>query len=266
MQLVAASGQRVLEEKTARIRMTMSAPMPAAAGGGLMTGTGWGAQDFSSKQSYLTLETDGPWGVTTMKTIMDFPFMYMNMADMMRAMAGGSLPPQVKPWIRANLKTAADDIGIDLESMMQFSQSDAGSYALYTKGVVNVEKLGVEQVRNKPATHYSATLDFEKLLDEDVPDDVRSSVESMLELMGTSEVPTEVWLDSSNRMVRQKMEIPTPVGLAGENVTNTIDMTYFAFGSKVDIDLPPRNKVMDLEELMELTQGNAGKGSDSAAS
>ena len=263
-EVVAASGQRLLDERTARVDTTMSVTMPDSAGGGSMAGTGHGAFDYAAQTGYFTMEVTfsgmPSLGDMTTKTILDFPEVYMNMSDMLRQFGGDV--PQLKPWIRINFNTVGEEIGIDMGALMRFAQSDASSYALYTKGVEDVERVGREQVRGKPATHYRATLDFEKLQEEDIPEGVRSSLEAAVELMGVSEIPFEVWLDQSNRMVRQRMEMPMPMGATGEPVPTTIDMTYYGFGKKVEIDLPPERKVMDFEELLELGSQPGAYGSE----
>ncbi|MDQ4095365.1 MAG: hypothetical protein M3174_04065 [Actinomycetota bacterium] len=267
VELVAGSGELLLEEKSARVAMKMSTQMPEAAGGGAMTGTGSGAYDYEAKTGYLTVtmtqEALPQLGEMTMKTIMDLPFMYMNMTDMLRQY-GGELPPQMKPWIRVNINEIGEQVGIDLGALMRFGQSDASSQALYTQGVVEVEEVGEEEVRGKPATHYSSMVDFDKLLETDLPEDVRSSLETVVRMMGTSRIPMDVWLDSSGRMVRQRLEMPMPLGPSGETLTNIVDTTYFDFGTDVEVDLPPERKVMDFEELLELAP-DSGSGSQELA-
>ena len=264
-ELVAASGDYLLEEESARVTATMSTEMPASAGGGLMAGRGRGAFDYSSKRGYFdvsfTMSSFPQAGTVTMKSITDFPYVYMNMTDMLRAF-GMPRPSGMKPWIRANFLTIGEQLGIDMGALMQFGQSDMSSYALYTQGVVDVEEMGEQIVRGESATHYEATLDFEKLMEQDIPEDVASSLEVLIDLMGTSRIPFEVWLDNQDRMVRQRMEMPMPVGTTGESVRTTIDMTYYGFGSKVDIDLPSKDKTMSFEELLELAPGATGETSD----
>ena len=260
--LVAASGDYLLEEESARVTATMATEMPELAGGGVMEGEGRGAFDYSSKRGYFNVSMRIPqFGTMTMKSITDFPHLYMNMTDMLEAF-GIPRPPEMKPWIRANFLTIGEQIGVDMGALMQFGQSDMSSYALYTKGVVDVEELSEELVRGESATHYEATLDFEKLMEEDIPEDVSSSFEVLVDLMGTSRIPFEVWLDDQDRMVRQRMEIPMPAGATGETVQTTMDMTYYGFGSKVDVDLPPKSQTMGFEELLELTPGAGGETSD----
>ena len=265
--IVAASGQHLLDEGSARVGMRMSTEMPDAAGGGLMTGTGTGAFDYETNRGYLNLElsmSEAPQlGSMTIKTIVDFPEVYMNMTDMLRML--GAAPSGLKPWIRIDFAKMSESLGIDLGAMARFGQSDAGQYAFYTKGVVDAEKEGTEEVRGQPATHYSATVDLEKLQEQDIPEGVRSSLEATVELTGTSEIPFEVWLDEQDRMVRQRMEIPVMMGATGEATPMTMDMTYYGFGRPVDIELPPPNKVMDFQELLQLSPGsgsteNSGEG------
>ena len=256
-EVVAASGTHLLEEGSARVSMTMSATMPAAAGGGLMAGKGTGAYDYESNSGYFdmsfSMSSAPALGSMTMKTIIDFPNLYMNMTDMLRTLGGDV--PGLKPWVHMNFNTIGEQVGIDLGALTQFGQSDAGQYALYTKGVTEVEKEGTETVRGDPATRYSATLDFEKLMEQDIPNNVRSSLEAAVELTGVTEVPIDVWLDEQDRMVRQRLDVPIPAGISGETTPMTIDMTYYGFGQPVDLDLPPERKTMEFEELLDLASG-----------
>lgn len=254
VRLVAASGEKLLEQGGAKVSMKMSAVLPDAAGGGLMAGRGRGAFDFASQAGWMNFKMTMPGPVPmnmTMKSVTDYPFMYLNFGDLFEQLPQS--PPELKPWIRMNFETIGDHMGIDMDALMQLGQNDVNSYAVYTQGVEDVERIGRERVRGRPATHYRATVDFGRLA-EAGPEHLRPTFEALQNLTGVSEVPMDVWIDRG-LVVRQRQDVPTPSGVPGEVTNTTMDITFYDFGAEVDIDLPPERLVMDFEELLQMAPG-----------
>ena len=253
--LVAASGEKFMAQGGVKVSMKMSAMMPDAAGGGLLAGRGRGAFDYAAQEGRLNIKMTSSGAVplnVKMSAITDYPIMYMNFGNLFKQVP--QPPPGLKPWIRFNFETVADQVGIDMDALMQFGQNDLSSYALYTQGVEDVQRVGRETVRGRPATHYRATVDFERLT-EVAPENLRATFEALRRMTGVSEVPMDVWIDDRDLVVRQRLDMPLPSAVPGETMTTTMDMTFYGFGTEVEIDLPPESKVMDFEELLQMSPG-----------
>ena len=250
LQIVAASGDHLLDAGSAHVEMSMD--MTASGQTTHSEGTGSFDYDTGAGQMEMTMESPMfPEPVTT-KMVTDFPFMYMNMQDLFGNLGQQfSLP---EPWIKVNLQTMSEELGMDLGGLMQFTQGDMSSYSLYTKGVEDVQKVGREEVRGAPATRYSAVIDFEKLAAE-VPESLKPTFDQLIEIMGESHVPMEVWIDGQGRLVRQSFAMTMNMPSTGES-TMDMDMTFYGFGRKVTIKYPPKDQVMTFEELLELAPGS----------
>jgi hypothetical protein len=250
VRLVNAAGEKLVTEGSARVEMRMSAVMPEAAGGGLLAGRGRGALNLASQSGWMNFKvtTSGPVPLNmSMKMVTEYPFIYMNFGDFFEQLPQG--PPGMKPWLRMNLETMGDQMGIDMDALTQFGQNDMSSYAFYTQGVEKVEEVGREKVRGVPATRYTTTVDFERL-QEAAPEHLKATFENLTRLMGISELSMDVWLNDRGQLVREQIEMPIPAG--GDTITSTMDMTYFDFGTDVRVDVPPEDKVMDFEELLQM--------------
>src|SRR2546421_2305766 len=161
-----------------------------------------------------------------------------------------------KPWIKIDLATLGKRMGIDIS---QFTQLGSGNptqsldYLRATSG--KIEKVGSDDVRGTPTTHYRARVDLDKypnLVAASRRDAMRKSVKKLIELAGQKTFAVEVWIDARKYVRRMKMTMPTktPQGTA----TTSMTMEFYDFGTPVSVDLPAADQTTDLETLMK----NAG--------
>jgi len=108
----------------------------------------------------------------------------------------------------------------------------------------DVEDLGQEDVHGQPATHYRASIDYAKVLDQlpDANDETRDA----LGKLGT--VPADVWIDGQDRVVKVHMTIDGTAFGAGAG-TAELTMELSDFGVPVDVQAPPEDQTIDFSEL-----------------
>ncbi len=76
----------------------------------------------------------------------------------------------------------------------------------------------------------------------------------MVEGLGTSKFPVEVWLDNQNHIRRYALDmtVPVPENAARENATMRTQMVteHYDFGTSVDVQAPPPDQTMDGSKLL----------------
>ena len=130
------------------------------------------------------------------------------------------------------------------------------------KDVGSVEEVGQEKVRGVATTHYRAVVDFEKMAEQSGPE-AEKAYEDMIEQMGTSEVPTDVWIDEQDRARKFEMDMTTTVPVpadptadpaAGgatteEEIRMLMVQEMYDFGVPVNVSPPPDGKTMSLGQF-----------------
>ena len=211
---------------------------------------GEGAFDYEHRRGETTMEMPPPLA-GEMKMIMDGLVLYMQLPQELRKEL-----PTPKPWLKLDLAKAGNAAGIDLEALVQTDQTDPTQTLNYLRGASNeVEEVGEEDVRGTPTTHYRATVDLRKAIDEAagaVPegerDRVRKAIEGVIEQTGVESMPMDVWIDEDGRARRLAMDYTMTMGGAGK-VRMQMAIDYFDFGVEVDVEPPPAGQTMDISEL-----------------
>ena len=129
----------------------------------------------------------------------------------------------------------------------------------YLRGVSDsVEKVGEEEVRGVRTTRYRAVVDLEKEAAGQGAR-VREAQDEMVEKIGTSKLPVEVWIDGENRVRRYELEtnVLVPENSAFPNASGEDDPVrkrmvaeYYDFGPPVEVQAPPPEKTMDGSKLL----------------
>lgn len=246
---IVLAADKTHEAGSARIFMNMQMEAP----NGRMTTTGEGAVDMATKQGEMTMEMempDAPAGTPdlgTTEAIFEGTTIYMKMPAL-----SAQLPPG-KPWVSFDLQKVGEQLGMDLGALMQAGGSDPSQSLQYLRGASGeVETVGEEEVRGAPATHYKATIVFDKVVSEapeDLQDAIEPTIDILREWLGADQMPIDVWIDDEGRMVRQQQSFDYEAGPAqGTSVSMTMEM--FDFGTEVDVEPPSPSEVTDLGELM----------------
>ena len=111
----------------------------------------------------------------------------------------------------------------------------------------DVEELGTEEIRGVETTGFRAEIDIAQALEE-MPDDVRSTVEGQLgDVSGT--FPVEVWIDGDGLPRRVSMDMSELMGQMVEGGSVAAVMDFFDYGADIEIEEPDASKVKPFEEL-----------------
>jgi hypothetical protein len=154
-------------------------------------------------------------------------------------------------WVKLDPEKLKDDprFGATFSQLADQAESSSPKQGLeYLQGLSgDVQDLGQEDVNGQPATHYRASIDYSKLVDQlpDVTDEMREQFAQL----GT--VPADIWIDGQDRVVKMHM---TMDGASFGGGAGTVDMTMemTEFGVPVDVQAPPDDQVMDFSELTSL--------------
>jgi hypothetical protein len=200
-----------------------------------------GAFDLKNKRGHLNLTTTVPGkGSVQIEELLDGLVLYM------RSDAITSSLPSGKHWIKIDLQALGKQQGIDIGQLQQLGGgTDPTQFLTYLKQAGKVEKVGSEDINGTPTTHYTATIDLDKLADS--AGDAAASVRQLEQLTGKKSLPTEIWIDNKGRARRQKIEYsaeqPVPT-----SVSFTID--YEKFGVPVDVNTPDAGDTADIADLL----------------
>lgn len=252
--LIAASADATTNAGSARMFMHMDMSTPQ----GDFSIDADGAYDFANRKGQMTMQMDLPAAVgsgapTDMEMVFEDLVVYMKYPTLTELVPGG------KPWIRLDMQKMGEQAGMDFGAMMQVGGSDPTQTLDFLRGVSgDVEVVGEEDVRGVPSTHYKATMDFNKVV-ENAPAELRDRLAPTIELiitsLGTSTVPIEVWIDDLGRTVRMKQSFDYK---EGAQAGSTMSMIYemYDFGTDVHIRIPAASETSDFEDLM----GQMGAG------
>jgi hypothetical protein len=167
---------------------------------------------------------------------------YMNMPVLTR------LAHLEKPWVKIDLQAAGKQIGLDMSQFTQLGSGDPSQTLDYLRAASgDVKKVGSDQIRGIGTTHYRATVDLTKYPNLVPPSrraDMRKATKRLIELVGTTTFPAEVWIDTQNRVRRLRMNIPS-----GSAQTARMTIDYFDFGTPAPVQLPPLSQTVDLANL-----------------
>ena len=222
------------------VEVAMSGKLSAA--GQAVPLAGEGTFDLKAKRGHFTMTTSVPGkGEVQVEEIMDDLVIYLR-SD---ALAGAL--PDGKKWLKLDLKEAGKKSGIDLAQLQQLSggSSDPTQFLTYLAQAGDVRKVGSEVVNGTPTTHYHAVIDFDKLAGS--AGSAADSVRQVQKFTGAKTLPTDIWIDSRQRVRRQTVEItaqqPVPVSFS-----LTID--YKRFGVPVDAHAPAADQTVDYADVI----------------
>jgi hypothetical protein len=234
-------------EEAGSSRVSMSATTTGVPGGPF-TFTAEG--EFDRERGRMTMdmselgEATGGAFAGELEMILDDLVMYMKFPEAITEQLPGG-----KSWVRIDLREAGKEFGIDLEELMQVQQSDPSQSLQYLRGASDdFEEVGEEEVRGVETTHYRGTIDLHKAV-EQLPENARESFERAIDLIGTDELPLDVWIDGDGMARRMKYEQPLP-SAGGEEGAMELTMEFFDFGVDVDVEPPPSDEVIDIKELI----------------
>ena len=213
---------------------------------------GQGVMDFSGAASSMTMNIFGM-GRFEMRQVGEM--VYMRTPEGFAAQMPGT-----RPWIEVDMETIRGrQSGADLGQMEMGIAQDPTGELEYLRGVSDsVERVGIEKVRGTRTTHYRAEIDLKKAAAKEGAD-ARETYDEMIEKLGASRIPVQVWLDEQSRIRRYVLDMtaPMPENTASPNASREdakmrmhMVAEYYDFGTPVNVQAPPPDQTMDGSKLL----------------
>jgi hypothetical protein len=242
------------QAQTARIAVTITTKVQ----GMTVSFTESGLFDFARSRGTITMQN--PIGMTE---VFVPPTTYIKIPAAARAGGGGGLP-KGKTWVALPDESAAADSM--LGPLDGGSGDPADLLASLTAASSSVTKLAPSIIiRGVPVTGFALKIDPAKA-GAKIPGADRAAVEAFLKSFDAAAIPVDVWVDSQNRVRREKLSLAMPSGSsapAGTKLTVTTDL--YDFGVPVRVSAPPASQVAT--EGSQFAVGSGGiSGSESGSS
>lgn len=221
-----------------------------------------GELDTVAKRGHLIFDaglTGGQGG--QIEQIIDGDVVYMKMPALTQQLGSKA------EWLRIDYTALGKELGADISSLQQQGGNDPRQLLAQLKAVSgDVEKLGTEKVRGVETTHYKTKVDLRKTPDSLPPNQreaARKGIEALIELIGSSSYPMEIWVDDDKLVRRSRIEYSFDVPSQDEKAQFEMTMELFDFGTQVNVTPPPDDKVADIGELARKIQEAQAKAGGS---
>ncbi len=160
--------------------------------------------------------------------------------------------PDDKRWMKIDLAAATERTGFDLGQLTQVGGNDPTQSLRYLRAVSGeVERVGTERVRGVETTHYKATIDLRRypnLIPPAQRRSARAATEQLIRVSGSSEFPTEVWIDRKN-LVRRQSFTSSMRAPAGDRLEMTQIIELYDFGRSVRVEVPAEDESYDVTKM-----------------
>jgi hypothetical protein len=247
-----ASVEATTATKSAHISLSVTSSGPLA-----VNVKAEGDEDFTTGDAQMSMTFDGVLGSFLsgdFETRTVGGVMYMKLPDSIGRLLGGAGGGK---WIKvdgASLGGGASGAAL--------GQSDPTQALAYLeKASDDVKNLGAETVNGVSTTHYHATIDLGKSVDNaKVPPALREKVKQLWHRGGEAAptIPADAWIDGEGRLVRMTTTVDTAAmvggasgasGIGGALPTVTTTLNLSNFGEPVHVEAPPADQVIDLKGL-----------------
>jgi hypothetical protein len=203
---------------------------------------GSGASSADGTRARVNMEIPG---VGEFKVLVVDDVMYMSTEGWP---AGEAQLPEGKQWISFDFNDLGGQLGLNLDQLRDQARNSTPTQGLqYLEGLSgDVENLGDDSVNGEHATHYRASIDYSKVVDE-LPG-LSAQLKERMGQLGT--VPADVWIDDHDRVVKMRYSIDAAaLGLPG---TGTVEMTMeiTSFDGPVDVEAPPADEVVSFSDVL----------------
>jgi hypothetical protein len=157
--------------------------------------------------------------------------------------AGGELEPG-KPWLKIDPQSDSAFSKVFAQLSDELSKNaDPRSALEQFKETGEITATKEEKLDGKQTTHYTITVDVQKLADSQDDPTQKAALESAIEA-GLKKFPVEVWIDEDQLPVRIAFDMPAPDGQGG-TATAKMQVDYTEWGEPVDIAAPPADQVTE---------------------
>lgn len=251
---VAEAATKTAAAKSMRLELTMKMSAPEF-GSAPVTITAEGVS--AGKRSTMTMQMPAVQGfeLGEIEIRSQGLVLYMRMPFLQEA------APQLKPWIKVDLRKAGKDLGIDFDALLELgTQMDPTKVLEFLRAAGEVDEVGSATVRGTQTTHFKGVVDLNRyasqLEGKNGGGAAARSLRKAIDLTGKSTMPIELWIDESS-LVRRMNWKQTTVAAEGQAPT-TLDATMdlFDYGADVNVVIPPDDQTTSLEELQNLGEGS----------
>ena len=227
--------------------MRMTFDMSIDAQGQTISATGDGefsTDPLAMHATYRFGELPGMPAGAEMELILDGSTFYLRMPDLAGAQG---LPTE---WVSMDI----DEVAPGFDSLVALSQgqNDPTSSFAYLKGITDAEVVGTETVAGFETTHYRGSADMQEALDRlsaEADADARQALAQARKIMGTADVPIDVWIDEDGLVRRMSFSMEASAGAAGA-FSMRMNMEISEYDIDVELPIPAADDVTDLGQVM----------------
>lgn len=102
-----------------------------------------------------------------------------------------------------------------------------------------------EELNGKKTTHYTITVDVEKLASTQQDPSSKSAMDQAIKA-GMKDFPVDVWIDEDDLPARFTMDMPTPDPASGKTTSVKMQIDYTDWGKPVNITAPPAGEIAEM--------------------
>ena len=159
------------------------------------------------------------------------------------------LPTELEPgksWLKIDANDKSNPMAQALGGMTEQMSKNADPRATLEQ----FEKAGEitdtkeEELDGKQTTHYTITVDVEKLAANQEDPTMKSAMDQAIQA-GLKDFPVEVWIDEEDLPVRFTMDMPTPNPATGTTESVKMQIDYTDWGKPVDITAPDPSEIAE---------------------
>jgi hypothetical protein len=210
-----------------------------------------GFESVARRAGVLTMRLNGIPGLS--KSAVGFQMRFRYPVFYMRSPLFATVLPPGKDWVRFDIAQLLRQRGIN-PAVLSSAQSDPAQYLKYLRAVSGgVQKLGTEDVRGVPTTHYHAISDLNRYaatLPAAKRAATRQAFAKLVQLTGTSKIPVDVWVDGHHLIRRMRIDLSlAPSAHIPSHVDEVVTVDLFNFGPKPAVTAPPADQTEDLSAL-----------------
>jgi hypothetical protein len=168
------------------------------------------------------------------------PAVYVNLPALAGVLPGGVT------WIKADVDQAASAAGGELGQLLGLSGTSPAKLLDLLRGAGSVVKVGSDSIDGAPVTHYRATVDLVRALEQEgVP---AEAVQALVASGASTELPVDVWTGDADGYIH-RIAVAYDATVAGKQISAKASMTMSDWGTDVSIDVPPADQVFDATAL-----------------
>ncbi len=222
------------------------------------TVTGQGAYDYDARAAEVTVDLPSgagiPFDVGPLEAVVVDGAAYVNVPFL----ENGS-------WVRIDPAELADS-GLLPEGSMELPKGDWGESLNPGSALDMLRGAGADAtvvdedvlVNGVSTTHYRGTIDLAAAAAE-LPEDQASRIPDL------GDIPNpgyDIWVDSSDRIVRASLDVTVPAPPSAEvgSVTVNVMLNQSDFGKPVSVTAPPAEDVVSLSDMLGGLEGLGGLG------